>query len=347
MAGVGEGIPGASPLGVRMDDVAARAQVSRATVSRVLMGTVPVSEKTRAKVHAALRELGYVPNMIAQGLAGGRSDLVGLLLRGPSNPAYGLLHSEIQIQAVRLGLQLITVVPAPMEPSEAEFAALRRLLGLRVGGLMVSTGVIRSTDLEPFLDTVPVVSVGRIEEHPGIYGVSYDEDTNAAIVADRVATAGHRAAAVVITGSELSTAEHRRGLGMAAHLEGRGVDVHRLEASTFGTHTDCYDDVVALSREGRATAALFPSDIRALGFLDHADAAGVRVPEDLSVTGFDAIMPGLNRIGLASLRIPVARVAERGAEVMKEMLRDRESVPVRHERFPGEFVPGRTLAAPR
>ncbi|WP_369045473.1 LacI family DNA-binding transcriptional regulator [Sinomonas sp. P10A9] len=341
--------PGAavgSPLAVRMDDVAERARVSRATVSRVLMGTARVSEATQVRVLDAMRELGYVPNTIAQGLAARRTDLVGLLLRDPRNPAYGLLHAEVQTEAARHGLQLISVVPTPTEGVEDELAGLRRLLGLRVGGLMVSTGVIRAADLEPFLDAVPVVSVGRIEEHPGIYGVSYDEDTNAAIVAGRVAEAGHRSVAVIIPDIRVSTAENRRGLGMAADLEGRGLDVHRVEANSFGTNVDGYDDVVSLVRAGSITAALFPSDWRALGFLDRADAEGLRVPEDMSVTGIDGVMPGIERMGLTSLRIPVREVAVRGVEVLDRMVRDRGSVEIRHERFPGTFLPGRTLGAP-
>lgn len=338
--------PRVSPLGVRMDDVAERAQVSRATVSRVIMGTAKVSASTQTRVLDAMRELGYVPNTIAQGLAARRTDLVGLLLRDPRNPAYGLLHAEVQTESARHGLQLISVVPTPTEGVEDELAGLRRLLGLRVGGLMVSTGVVRAADLEPFLDAVPVVSVGRIEEHPGIYGVSYDEDMNAAIVAGKVAEAGHRGAAVVIPDLAVSTAENRRGLGMAAHLADRGLDVHRLEARRFGTHLDGYDDAVALARARRVTAVLFPSDWRALGFIDHAEAAGLRVPEDVSVTGVDGIMPGIERIGLASVRIPVREVAARGVEILDRMVRDRGSVQIRHERFPGTFLPGRSLAAP-
>ncbi|MCZ9882995.1 LacI family transcriptional regulator [Arthrobacter sp. B2a2-09] len=329
-----------------MDDVAQLAQVSRATVSRVLMGNVSVSAKTQEKVNRALRELGYVPNMMASGLAARSSDLVGLLLRDPRNPAYGLLHSEIQNEASRAGLQLITVVPTVTRGAEEELAGLRRLLGLRVGGLMVSTGVIKAHDLEPFLDSVPVVSVGRVEEHPGIYGVSYDEDTNGAILADRVATAGHRSVAVVVPVFSLSTAENRRGLAMAAHLRARGVEVHQLDTDLFGDSVDRCEDIVRLASEGRITAAMFPSDTRAISFMPYASEAGLRIPEDLSITGCDGILMGSEQIGIATLRIPVHEVAARGTTVMADLMRDRGSATIRHERFAGVFVPGRTLASP-
>lgn len=331
-----------------MDDVAQLAQVSRATVSRVLMGHVTVSPRTQEKVNRALRELGYVPNMIASGLAArSTSDLVGLLLRDPRNPAYGLLHGEIQNEASRTGLQLITVVPTSARGAEDELAALRRLLGLRVGGLMVSTGVIKAHDLEPFLDSVPVVSVGRMEEHPGIYGVSYDEDTNGAILADRVATEGHRSVAVVVPSFTVSTAENRRGLAMAAHLRGRGIKVHQLETDLFGSAADGCEDIVRLAGEGRITAAMFPSDTRAISFLPFAKKAGLRIPEDLSITGCDGVLLGSDQIGIATVRIPVHEVAARGTAVMAQLLKNRSSATIQHERFAGVFVPGRSLAAPR
>jgi len=334
------------PLQVRMDDVAQLAKVSRATVSRVLVGHPPVSDATRQKVLNAVRALGYVPNMMARGLATRASDLVGLLLRDPRNPAYGLLHSEIQAAASAHRLQLVTAVPHWAEAADDELAALRRLLGLRVGGLLVSTGVVKARDLEPFLDSVPVVSVGRVEDHPGIYGVSYDEETNGAILADQVAAAGHQSVAVLVTGPAVSTAENCRGRSMAARLEVHGMHVVRVAADTFGATDEGNEDIVRLVQDGQVTAAMFPNDVRALTFVRHARASSLDVPDDVSVTGCDGVGMGLDLLGLATLRIPVEAVARRALEVLGDLMRDR-SAPVRHELFPGVFTPGSTLAQPR
>jgi LacI family transcriptional regulator len=331
---------------VRMEDVARAANVSRATVSRVLVGTPPVAEATREKVFRAVRELGYVPNAMAQGLSKRSSDLVGLLVRDPRNPAYGLLHSLVQGAVSGHGLELITAVPHWKEGAEDELAALRRMLGLRVGGLLVSTGVIKATDLEPFLDSVPVVSVGRVEDHPRIYGVSYNEDVHGAMLADKVASAGHRSVAVLIPAGWVSTAENRRGISMAVHLEGRGLDVHRVETNAFGQPEAGITHIVELARDGRATAAMFPSDNKAMIFLRAARAAGLDVPGDVSVTGCDGIIQGLDLVGLATLRIPVEQVAARGVEVLERLMSDPGTTEVRHEKFTGEFVPGATLGAP-
>ncbi|MBV1780233.1 LacI family transcriptional regulator [Paeniglutamicibacter sp. ABSL32-1] len=330
-------------LKVRMEDVARAANVSRATVSRVLVGYPPVSPQTREQVFKAVRELGYVPNAMAQGLSKRKSDLVGLLLRDPRNPAYGQLHSLVQEAVSNHGLELITAVPHWQEGAEDELAALRRMLGLRVGGLLVSTGVIKAVDLEPFLDSVPVVSVGRVEEHPRIHGVSYDEDVHGATLANRVASAGHRSVAVLVPSARVSTAENRRGSSMAVHLEGRGITVHRIVSDAFGRPEAGIGRILELAREGAATAAMFPNDNRAMIFLRAAKAVGLDAPGDISVTGCDGIIPGLDLIGLTTLRIPVERVAQRGVEVLEGLMGARAGTEVRHEKFAGEFVPGTTL----
>lgn len=252
-------------------------------------------------------------HQVARSLAASGSDLIGLLLRGPSNPAYGLLFSELQAEISRLGLQMITVAPAVTEGANYEQAALNRLLGLRVGGMFVSTGVIRTEMLEPFLDVV----IGRPENHPRVYSVSYDEDGNATQLADAVAAQGHRDVAVVSPSVKISVTESRRG------------------------------QVMALYDAGAITAAMFPTDLRLLAFLSHARAAGIRTPEDLSVTGCDGVLPGIELMGITTLRIPVEQAAVRAAAAMQSMLAAPGQITIEHERLPGTLLPGRTLGPPR
>ncbi|MFE4540489.1 LacI family DNA-binding transcriptional regulator [Streptomyces scopuliridis] len=328
-----------SPLKVTMAAVATEAGVSRATASRVFYGSTPVAEHTRQAVFAAAERLGYVPNTMARSLAARGSDLLGLLLRAPDNPAYGLLFSELQAHVSAAGLQMVTVAPSRNEGAHFERQALNRLLGLRVGGMFLATSVIRAEMLEPFLDLVPVVVVGRPESHPGIHSVSYDEDHNAELLADAVAAAGHLSAAVVVP--EHSVSEHRRGMALARGLAERGVRVHRISSPTFGSLDEGGQEIVALRRQGRITAAMFPSDWRLLTFLTLAQEAGLKVPDDLSLTGFDGIMPGIDLLGFTTVRIPVEEAARRAVEVMRTQLQERTRP--QHELLPGTLIRGRTL----
>ncbi|MET3720612.1 MULTISPECIES: substrate-binding domain-containing protein [unclassified Arthrobacter] len=130
---------------------------------------------------------------------------------------------------------------------------------------------------------------------------------------------------------------------MAVHLEGRGLTVHRVDTDAFGQPTAGIARIVDLARDGAATAAMFPNDNRAMIFLRAARAAGLDVPGDVSVTGCDGIIQGLDLIGLATLRIPVEQVAARGVEVLERLMNDPGGTEVRHKKFTGQFVPGATL----
>lgn len=328
-----------------MDQVAQEARVSRATVSRVLRGNTPVNADTRERVLVAISRLGYVPNMMAQALATRGSALVGLLLRDPRKAAYGLLHAEIQNHAREEGLDLITVAPATSEGVEEEQRALQRLLGLRVRGIFVATGVSHADDLLPFLKVVPVVAVGRPESHPDIHGSSYDEVANGTVLANEVLKYGHSQVAVLVTAESVSVPENQRAMAMVHRLTSAGARVQIVEAPTFGVRAEGSGDVLRLVQEGRVTCAMFPTDERALHFMAVCEKAGVRIGTDVSVTGADGIGSGVEQIGLATVRVPVRAVAARAVTLMADVLGGAE-IPVRHHRFAGEFIDGRSLATP-
>jgi len=141
-------------------------------------------------------------------------------------------------------------------------------------------------------------------------------------------------------------AESLRGRVMSQRLEKHGVTVHRIPSPTFGVLEEGIAEVMALYDAGTITAAMFPSDLRLLAFLSHARAAGVRVPEDLSVTGCDGVLPGVELLGITTVRIPVEQAAVRAA-AMQSMLAKPGRIKVQHELLPGTLLPGRTLGPPR
>lgn len=331
-----------------MDDVAARAGVSRATVSRVLSGRAKVSAHTRQSVLSAINELGYVPNLAASQLAGAPSPLVGLLLRDPRVPAYGLLHSALQQHTYEVGLQLVTAVPSVTQAAQYEELSLQRLIGLRVAGLFVSTGVIPSESLLPFISVVPVVSVGRAEPHPDINAVSYDEVGHAALLADAVIAHGHAHVAVVVPTKDVSIVESLRGQAIIQRLSERGVATKRVDVSEFGVTGGGEQQVVRLVRRRSITAVMFTSDVRALQFMGVAASADIRIPQDISVTGCDGILPGVQQIGLCTVRLPVETVARRASDVMIQLVETPpgERGSARQELHTGVLLPGRSLGIP-
>ena len=181
-----------------MEDVARAAGVSRSTVSRVFQNDGErVSPDTLIAVHEAATRLGYVHNLVASGLAMRHGRQLGLLIRDGTNPAYGHLLSETNRAVERAGRTLISVTASRHDYGTAEVAGLRRLLGQRVAGVFVGTGVTAAEDLVETVTSVPLMIVGRPNEHPRIESISYDERAHGRAVADEISAHGHRRVVVL------------------------------------------------------------------------------------------------------------------------------------------------------
>lgn len=331
------------PRGHTMADVAAAAGVSRAAVSRVLLNRGGFSDETRRRVLEAVERLGYVPNVMASQLASRGTNTLGLLLRDAANPAYGLLFTELQTAAHRAGLTLVSMTISADNRGRAQLASLQHLMGMRVAGLIVATGGVSTEQLLPFAGRIPIVRAGRPEPTSAIHAVSYDEERHAHLLAEAVAAEGHRSVAVLITESDYSYPEFVRGTGMARVLRERGVEVRELAVRV---PEDGIADAVRLTADGVVTAVMCPSDSRMLGVLRAAAAAGLDVPSDVSVTGCDGILPGLDLLGLTTVRIPVEELAARTIDLMKQLVSDRPPSAAVQQRVCGKLIPGRTLGQP-
>lgn len=324
---------------VTMSDVAALARVSRATVSRVLAGHDVVSGSTRDRVLQAVRTLGYVPNANAQSLAQPRHNAAGVLLRDPRNPVYGHLHAALQEAAPALGLEVVAVTVSRAGGVEAEREGIQRLLRHRVSGILIASGSAPSSLVAETAATLPTVAVGRVEADPSITAVSYDERSNCELIAEAVVGAGHRRVAVVGVPVSNSYMENLRGEYLREGLRARGVAVVEVQPEPDG-------QLIDLVRRGEVTCICFPTDLRMLAFMDAAGQAGLRVPEDVSITGIDGIMQGRDYLGLTTVRLPVEDVARRSLEVFAAMVPPADDAPpARSERLAGRFVRGRTLGA--
>lgn len=353
---------------VRLEDVAAAAGVSRTSASRAMLGQGKISEETRRRVLAAAEELGYVANVAASELASGGSRTVGLLLRDASNPAYGLLFTELQKAAAEAGITLVSMTILHDEHGRRQVASLHRLMGMRVAGLIVATGGVTSAQLEPFRDRIPIIRAGRPESSGRIHAVSYDEEDAARRLAQHLLELGHRRIAVQVARPEDSYPEFVRGTVTAQALEEGGAIVHRQE---YRPGEDRIDEAIDLVRTDRISAITVPNDLRQLALIRRLHEAGLRTPEDVSTTGCDGILPGVDLLGLTTVRIAVEDVAARTIGHIARMigLSDPDPAspggspaaagsataddpaggdhpaggPLVHERIPGRFLPGRTV----
>jgi len=269
-------------------DVAALARVSIKTVSRVVNKAPNVSTELRIRVQQAIDELGYRPNQSARRLAGGRSFMIAFLY---NNPAPGYV-SRIQMGAAwrcrDLGYHL--VVEPISAAAEERFDVLDRLVGaLRPDGVLLVPPLSDDTDLLARLDAMrlPCARIAGSASGGG-FNIHTPERAAGRMVADHLVALGHRRFGV-ITPPPGHRAAARRVDGFCEGLGAAGLSPHAtaFHQGRFDFASGVEAGDALLTRDERPTAIFATNDEMALGVLAVAHRVGLRVPEDLSVTGFD------------------------------------------------------------
>lgn len=324
-------------------DVAALAGVSKSAVSRVLSGSGRFSDETRQRVQDAAVELGYVANAMARGLVSGRTNTIGMLVRDASSMLYAALHTVMERRAADYGYRVVTTTG--VNRVEDEKSALSALVEMRVDGLVVCSGLLPASDIAEFAPRIATVVAGRPETHPLLSSVYCDEIDGGEQLADHVVDAGHRSVAVVGVPLDNAITQHARTAAMVARLRSRGVEVVEVEGGFARSASDIADELAAVRTRG-VTAMMCANDQRMLDVSDALQSRGIRVPDDLSATGFDGVRPLDSAwIGVTTLRQPVEEIGRGAIELVMRGIDDR-SAPVEHRRLTGRVIPGRTLRSP-
>jgi LacI family transcriptional regulator len=283
---------GAVPPGsVTRDDVARRAGVSVATVSYVLnAGPKPVSAEKRQRVLEAVSQLGYRPNAIARSLRARRTNILGLIVPDSANPYFARLSRSIEDAAAERGYQV--VVSNAAEDPEREAAQIEALLRLQVDGLLwVPADLSASHAGAP--EGVPTVQVDRAlppaEAEASGDVIESDNSLGGQLAAEHLLELGHRRIGFLSGPAEhLHTVERLSG---ARHALGRAGIEPEVKHGDFGYRSgyEAGREWCAMRKTERPTAVICANHAMALGVLCAAAEAGVRVPHELSITGYDDI----------------------------------------------------------
>jgi DNA-binding LacI/PurR family transcriptional regulator len=278
--------------GQRLEDVAARAGVSRATVSRVVNGGARVAESTRLAVEAAIEELGYTPNRAARSLAGRHSDTVALVVSEPSARLFADPFIAATIRGAAVGLarsryQLVLL----MIQDEADHSRVERhlLWGDTDGVLLLSA---RSDDGLPAMLAeagIACVLAGRPPtDAPGVGFVDADNVGGARQAVAHLLAAGRRTVASVAGPADMAPGVDRRA-GWAKALVDGGYEAHDdlVVVTEFTREAGAEATRELLARRPDLDAIFAASDLQAVGALDALRQSGRRVPDDVAVVGFD------------------------------------------------------------
>ena len=336
---------GPAPSGGRrptMEDVAARVGVSRALVSVVFRGAPGASASTRERVLAAAEEIGYRPDLAARTLASTRSRVLGVMLT-VHNTFHADLVEAMYTEAEEVGYDLVLSAHAPTRHSEKAVGAL---LGHRCDALVLLGPETSAGFLEELAGRVPVVSVGRRFPGTRVDIVTTAEGLAVRQALDHLRSMGHRDIAHLDGGGGAGSVE--RVSAYRDWMRRGGLDQHVRVLP--GDHTEACGAEAArrLLAEGHVPTALLASNDRsAIGFLDAITRAGVRVPEDISLVGYDDIpLAGLAHIQLTTIRQDSVGLAREAVRLAIERL-EKPSLPPRSSVLEPELIVRGTTAAPR
>ncbi|MFD4604618.1 LacI family DNA-binding transcriptional regulator [Streptomyces sp. NPDC058464] len=294
---VAEGADEASKR-VTVKDVAARAGVSTATVSRVLAGNYPVAASTRMRVQRAAQELDYVLNASARGLRSTNSNTVAFVVADVKGPFFAHIADGVEQQAAEEG-RLCLVCTTHNDPAR-EVAVINVLREQRVEALILVGGTVQTPEyvtrmarLARSLDAEGsrLVLCGRpsLGEDVPETVVEYDNEGGAFAMTSYLLSLGHER--IVLLGVENQSTAAARVAGYRRALESRGIPFDpELVVSGVHTRESGYQGTRELLSRGTAFTAVFAvTDIIAAGALKALREARVRVPEDVSVVGYDDI----------------------------------------------------------
>jgi LacI family transcriptional regulator len=274
---------------VTIVDVARHAGVSITTVSHALSGNRRVAEATRERVQHSIRELGYRPNAIARSLRTERSHMVSLIIPDITNPYYPTLARGLQDAVHAGGYQSFVCNTDGRRDEERSF--LNDALQRRVDGIAFAAFATTARMLTPVLRAdIPVVSFGTTIRHAKVDQVSSDDVGGARDATAYLIEKGYGSIAMVGGPPGSSPGDHRLA-GYRAALDAAGIrfDRRSVAIGDFTRAGGATAMAELLSRRERPRAVFCANDLMAIGAMDAIRRAGLRVPRDVAVMGYDDI----------------------------------------------------------
>lgn len=329
-------------------DVAKYAGVSAGTVSNVLNRPGYVAPKTRERVLGAIADLGFTPVQRARKFPAGRQRTLGLALADLANPFFVDVALGAEAEAKSLGVGVVFVHSG--DDAAREQDNLDVLVQQRVHGIMIAPVRALDSALER-LDArdIPVVFVDRVDETIEHCWVKTDDVAGGRLAGEHLIELGHRELAFV--GNFAGTVQvDRRFDGFAAALAGGGVVPERIATDSWRI-TDGRQAGAAIAGRPRnelPTAIMCGNDLTALGVLLEFAHHGIRVPEDVSIVGFDDLSwSEAATVPLTTVRQPRTEMGRRAVHLLLDEIDHGDTHTHRHELLVPELVIRASTAAPR
>jgi LacI family transcriptional regulator, galactose operon repressor len=330
--------------GLTIAKVAAEAGVGVGTVSRVLNGSPSVSEETRQRVLEAIAALDYQPSAVARALSTGRTNAVGVV--APFFTSWSVIERlrGVSRTLASAGYQLILLDVERAEQGRDFFRTVA--VRGRVDGVLSISLVPTDEEIRRLAaEDVPIVLLDRA--HPALPAITIDDTEGGRMATEHLLELGHRR--IAFLGDEEanlfgfdSSARRREGYEAAMAAAGVPIEPDWVLRRPHGRRPAREAASWLLAQEPRPTAVFASSDVQAIGVLEAAQAAGLPVPEELSVIGFDDV-EAAGYTGLTTVAQPLEEIGALGAELL---LRTLSGEAVESRRMPLTVVERGSTAAP-
>jgi DNA-binding LacI/PurR family transcriptional regulator len=302
-----------------MDDVAAKAGVSRALVSLVMRDSPRVSDNSRHKVLAAANELGYRPNIVARNLASGQTNTIGVMLNDLHNPYFTELAEGVAAAASDAGMEVL--ITSGWQREAGEHAAIETLLNLRADGIVVGAARFSREIFDEVAQQTPTVAVSNFDEPDAMDTVCNDETYGAELIVEHLTSLGHTRIAHIDAGTSPGAPERRRSF--ISSMSARGLAPIVFDGD-FNEHAGRDAAMQLMKLNDPPTAIFAANDLSATGVLAHLRSIGARVPDDVSIVGYDdTVLAGLGVLSLTTVHQPRQLFGQRATELLIERIKGR------------------------
>lgn len=308
-------------VAVTIRDVARQAQVSVSTVSRALSAPGLVKEATRQRVLDVVAGLGYQPNRAARSLITGRTGNLGIVVPDLGNPFFPAVLRGVQTRAGEAGTSVFFCDSREDPRTEAE---LVRTMAAQVDGVVLCASLMSDEQIVDLADLTPLVLINRVV--PGVSSVLMDSASGMDQVVAHLESLGHKHY-VYLGGPEAAWSNHRRMQG----LRGRAQLLGSFEANFGGGGT-----AAEQALKTGATAFIAYNDLMALGVLSRLAALDVKVPQQISVTGFDDILyAAMCSPALTTVHMPTEEAGQVAVDLLAGLL---DGGPAEQRELPTNLV---------
>jgi LacI family transcriptional regulator len=322
-------------------DVAKAADVSTATVSAVINDSAYVSPELRSRVLLAVRDLRYVPSLVARNLRSGRSQLIALAVADLANPFYSRIVCAAEAAVAAWGFSLL--IFNSDEKPDAEKRILSRIQTLGCdGAVLVPVGAASAYHRRDFQANIPMVLLGRTIDDDSLDTITIDNHSAGRQATNYLLDLGHRRIGSITGPMQLSTGSGRLQ-GMLEAMAARGLTplAGHVRSGEFREDTAYSVARDLMGQPDRPTALYVANGVMAIGVMRAIADLGLRCPEDISIASTDTIagMGGL-KPRLTRTEHPVTDMTNEALRMLVDRIEGKVSVPARNIVFQPALVVG-------